>query len=154
MIRRSLATGAAAVGRGLLAGLAGTAAMTVAQTLEMRRSGREASTTPADAAQRVLGIDDFEDEQAHERFSRLMHWGYGTGWGAVRGLLSAAGLGPATATAAHLAVVESTQWTLLPRLELAPPVTEWPVDQARSDLVFHSVYAVATGLAWRILEDA
>jgi len=45
------------IGRGLLAGLAGTAAMTVSSTLEMRLRGRAASSAPADATAKVLGID-------------------------------------------------------------------------------------------------
>ena len=40
---------ATAVGRGLLAGFAGTAAMTVSSTLEARIRGRAASSAPARA---------------------------------------------------------------------------------------------------------
>jgi hypothetical protein len=42
-----LKTIAEAVGKGLVAGLAGTTAMTLSSTLEMKLQGREASTTPA-----------------------------------------------------------------------------------------------------------
>jgi hypothetical protein len=84
---------AADFGKGLFAGLAGTAAMTVSSTLGMKLSGRPASQTPAQAAEEVLGVEP-KDEEA--RFSNLVHWGYGTGWGGVRGLLASAGLpGPA-----------------------------------------------------------
>jgi hypothetical protein len=41
---------AANVGKGLFAGVAGTAMMTVSSTLEMKLSGRGASQTPAEAA--------------------------------------------------------------------------------------------------------
>lgn len=41
-------------GKGLFAGAAGTAAMTVTSTLEMKLSGRGASDTPAQAAEAVL----------------------------------------------------------------------------------------------------
>ncbi|MGI8859153.1 MAG: hypothetical protein ACR2HO_03220 [Rubrobacteraceae bacterium] len=43
---------AANVGKGLFAGVAGTAAMTVSSTLEMKLSGRSASETPAKAAEK------------------------------------------------------------------------------------------------------
>ena len=40
---------------------------------------------------RSLGITSFEDDIARARFNDLSHWGYGTGWGVVRGLLGAPG---------------------------------------------------------------
>lgn len=69
---------AADFGKGLFAGLAGTVAMTVSSTIEMKLSGREASTTPAQAAEKVLDVEP-PDEEAEARFSNLVHWGYGTG---------------------------------------------------------------------------
>ena len=75
------------IARGLLAGLVGTAAMTVSSTLEAKLRGRPFSTAPAEAAAKVLGIKEFRSEAARSRFSNLVHWGYGTGWGAVRGLM-------------------------------------------------------------------
>ena len=44
---------AAAVGKGLFAGVAG---MTASSTLEAKLRGRAASSTPAQAAQKVLGV--------------------------------------------------------------------------------------------------
>ena len=82
---------AADVGKGLFADAIGTAAMTVSSTLEMKIRGRPASSAPADAAAKVLGVEP-KGEKDQARFSNLVHWGYGTGWGAVRGLIGAAGL--------------------------------------------------------------
>jgi hypothetical protein len=82
---------AADFGKGLFAGAAGTAAMTVSSTLEMKLSGRGASQTPAQAAEKVLEVEP-EDEGAEGRFSNLVHWGYGTGWGGVRGFLASTNL--------------------------------------------------------------
>jgi len=82
---------AAAVGIGLAAGLAGTAAMTVSSTVEMKIRGRAASSAPAQAAGKVLGVKP-EGERENKRFATLVHWGYGTGWGAARGILSVLGL--------------------------------------------------------------
>src|SRR5918998_163684 len=80
---------AASVGKGLFAGVAGTAAMTVSSTLEMKIRDRQVSNAPAEAAGKVLGVEPTgESEQA--RFSNLVHWGYGTSWGTVRGLIDAA----------------------------------------------------------------
>ena len=79
------------IGKGVLAGVAGTAAMTVSSTLEAKLRGRSFSTAPAQAAARALGIETFDDGEAYARFSNLVHWGYGTGWGVARGLLRAIG---------------------------------------------------------------
>src|SRR6201997_4315039 len=92
---------ASSIGKGLVAGFAGTAAMTISSTLEAKLRDRAPSSAPARATAKVLGISGFEDGVARARFNDLSHWGYGTGWGVVRGLLDAAGLPPHKATAAH-----------------------------------------------------
>src|SRR3954447_20536193 len=120
---------AATIGKGLLAGVAGTAAMTVSSTLEAKLRGRPSSTAPADAAAKVLGIREFASEDAHSRFSNLVHWGYGTGWGLTRGVLRASGQSPAKATAAHLAALWGSEQVMLPALSVAPPVTMWGRDE-------------------------
>jgi hypothetical protein len=140
-----------AIGRGLLAGLAGTAAMTVSSTVEMRLRGRAGSTAPADAAAKVLGIEAFADDAAKSRFSNIVHWGYGTGWGVVHGLLDRAGLRPATATAGHFAAVWGNEAVMLPLLEVAPPIYRWGMREIAIDAFHHAVYATATGLAYEAL---
>lgn len=67
-------------GKGNFAGVAGTAAMTLSSTIEMKVRGRPASATPAQAAAKVLGVKPV-DEEATARFSTLVHWGYGAGLG-------------------------------------------------------------------------
>ncbi len=144
-----VATGdvAGAIGRGLAAGVVGTAAMTVSSTLEMKVRGREASSAPAAAAAKVLGVEPKSDE-AKARFATLVHWAYGTGWGAVRGVLGAVGLGRSLATPAHLATVWGSELVLLPALGVAPPLREWGARELAIDVFHHAVYATATGLAY------
>jgi hypothetical protein len=144
----SLAT---TIGKGLLAGFAGTAAMTVSSTLEQRLRGRPASSAPADATAKVLGIAAFSDDGAKERFSFLSHWGYGTGWGLVRAGLASAGLSPKAATAAHLAAVWGNEQVMLPTLDVAPPITMWGGKEIAIDVWHHIVYATATGAAYELL---
>jgi hypothetical protein len=91
---------AASVGKGLFAGVAGTAAMTVSSTLEMKIRGRQASSAPAQAASKVLGVEP-TGEAEEARFSNVVHWGYGTSWGAVWGLIDAIGIEGPSATTAH-----------------------------------------------------
>jgi hypothetical protein len=139
------------IGKGLAAGLAGTAAMTVSSTLEARLRNREPSTAPARAAQKVLGIESFESAAAQNRFSNLVHWGYGTGWGVVRAMIGATGAAPPVATAAHLAAVWGQEIVMLPKLGVAPPIAQWSSEEVAIDLFHHVVYATATGIAFEAL---
>jgi hypothetical protein len=142
------------IGRGLVAGFAGTAAMTISSTLEARLRGRAASSAPARATAKVLGIKEFEDDLAKARFSDLSHWSYGTGWGVLRGLLSALGLSQRAATVAHGAAVYGAAQVTLPALEIAPPAIFWPKEEIAIDAFHHAVYAAATGAAFALLEGA
>jgi hypothetical protein len=146
-----LATAACDLGKGLVAGAIGTAAMTVSSTLESRIRGRPPSTAPAEAAAKVLGIAGFADDGARNRFSTLVHWGYGTGWGAPRGLLRTAGLSPPAATAAHMAAIWGSEQVMLPALSVAPPLTQWGGEEVAIDAWHHAVYALATALGFELL---
>lgn len=139
------------IGKGLVAGLAGTAAMTVSSTAEAKLRGRAPSTAPARATAKALGIATFEDAIAQARFNDLSHWGYGTGWGIVRGLLDAAGLPARKATAAHGAAIWGSAQVTLPALDIAPPAIFWPKQEIAIDAFHHTVYALATGLAYQFL---
>jgi len=136
------------VARGLLAGVIGTAAMTVSSTVEQRLRGREASTAPADAAMKVLGIEGFCDDGAKSRFSNAVHWTYGTAWGVPRALLDAAGVDGAAATAAHGAALWGFEQVTLPALGVAPPLPEWGAAEIAIDALHHVVYAVTTSVAY------
>ena len=142
---------AADVGKGLFAGVVGTAAMTVSSTLEMKIRDRPGSSAPAEAAGKVLGVEPKgETEQA--RFSNMVHWGYGTSWGAVRGLIGAAGLEGPGAAAAHLGLVWGTEQVMLPALGVAPPFWRWGVKEVAIDTLHHLVYAGATSVAYAFLD--
>lgn len=142
---------AEAIGRGLVAGLAGTAAMTVSSTLEARVRGRGDSDTPAQAIETVVGADGFVSQDAKTRTNQLAHWGYGTSLGAIRGLLDCVGLGRNAADVAFHAAVWGAEQTMLPAMDLAPPATQWGGKEIASDLMHHTVYSLATNLAYRVL---
>ncbi len=148
---KTLDTLASSIGKGLLAGFAGTAAMTVSSTLEARLRHRAASSAPARATAKMLGIKEFDSDLAQARFNDLSHWGYGTGWGVVRGLLAATGMSPKAATAAHGAAIYGAAQVTLPALEIAPPAIFWPKEEIAIDAWHHAVYAAATGLAYELI---
>jgi hypothetical protein len=138
---------ATAIGRGLVAGLAGTAAMTISSTVEARLRGRAFSTAPARATAKALGIREFDSDLAQARWSDLSHWGYGTGWGVVRGLLGALPMSPRAATVVHGAAIYGAAQVTLPALEIAPPSIFWGAREVAIDAFHHAIYAAVTGAA-------
>jgi hypothetical protein len=148
---KALTKTASAIGDGLVAGFLGTAAMTVSSTIEARLRHRAASSAPARATAKALGIAEFENDLAKARFNDLSHWGYGTGWGVVRGILGSTGMPATKATAAHGAAVWGSAAVTLPALDVAPPFVFWGREEVAIDVFHHAVYAVATGLAYELV---
>jgi hypothetical protein len=140
------------IGKGVVAGLAGTVAMTVSSTMEQKLRRRPPSLAPAEAAEKVLGIGTFASEAAEKRFSTLVHWGYGTGLGVLRGVLRTMGLSPRAATAAHYAAMYGGNQVTLPALDVAPPFLKWGAEEIAIDAWHHLVYVLATGLAYELLD--
>jgi hypothetical protein len=139
-----------AASRGLLAGLAGTAAMTLSQAIEQRLSGRSGSTTPAEGVARATGIAPGTDT-ARNRLNVVAHWAYGTGWGLARTLLDLAGARGPLATATHLAAVLGAEQVLTPTLGLGKPTPAYGVTATLTDLAHHVVYAAAVGTVFDAL---
>jgi hypothetical protein len=144
-----------AVTRGLMAGVVGTAAMTVAQTAYLKARGEEPSSTPAEVGRRIVeGV--LQREVPEERMGTLnnvMHWLYGTSWGAVYGLLHASRRsGPIRDGTAFFALVWGASLVHLPAMGLAPPVWEYPPEGLASDVGFHVVYGMTVAAAYEVLD--
>jgi hypothetical protein len=152
-VRKLVRTVAEDVGKGLVAGLIGTAALPASSTAEAKLRKRVPSSAPARATAKVLGIKEFEDDIAAARFNDLSHWGYGTSWGALRGLLAATGMPARAATALHGAAIYGSAQVTLPALEIAPPVVFWPKEEIAIDAFHHLVYATATGMAYELISN-
>jgi hypothetical protein len=150
-VTRTLGEMAAAAGAGALAGLAGTAAMTLSSSVEATVRGREPSDAPARAAGALLRVRP-RDEQGKKRFSTAVHWGYGTGWGAARGLIGVAGLRGPAAAAAHLGAVWGGEQIVLPATGVSGPAWTWEAKEVAVDLFHHAVYAVATSATYELLD--
>ncbi|MDQ3946950.1 MAG: hypothetical protein M3357_17700 [Actinomycetota bacterium] len=139
------------VGRGLAAGMVGTAAITASMALERKLRGEPENTMAADAAEEVLHIEP-EGKQGKLRLARSVHWIYGTAWGGARGLLGALGLRGPAGDAAHFAAVSGTAMVMPPALGVAPPPQDQPPAAMASSAVHHLIYALATGATYRALE--
>jgi len=137
--------------KGMVAGVAGTAAMTAAQSLEMRLSHRAPSLVPGEVASRLLRIKARGERK--RRLSTAMHWGHGVFGGAVRGLLAATGAGGPTAGALHFALLWSTDVTLYRALGIAPAPWRWDPQDLVTDLFHKGVYAGVTNVVFEALRD-
>lgn len=142
---------AGALGKGLLAGLAGTVAITLSQMIEMKISGRKPSDAPVKVASQITGITPDNDNQK-ELLNNGVHFAYGTSWGVVRGLLGLAGLKGLPATLVHFGAIWATEVLMLPKYDVAPPVTEQEPKSVAVDVLHHAVYAIAAGIAYETLD--
>lgn len=140
----------AAIGKGLIAGAAGTVAITLSQMIEMRITKRKPSDAPVKAVKKTLHIEPEPGNKG--AFADEVHWVYGSSWGVFRGLLSLAGLTGFAATTAHMAAIWGTAITIEPKLDIAPPITEWEPKDIAVDFFHHAVYALVAGLVYDAID--
>ncbi len=133
--------------KGALAGLIGTAAMTAAQTAEMRVTGREPSLVPGRVASKLLRLQP-KDDAALSRISIGMHWTHGMTMGTVRALLGRTGLRGPGALAAHFALMWSGDVMLYKALGIAAWPWQWSLEELAPDLLHKGVYAAVTSAAY------
>jgi hypothetical protein len=152
----------AAVGRGLAAGVAGTAAMTAYQLAVRKARGQRLDTpvprtwaeAPAPAqvvkkAAEVVGKPRAVTKKDVPRLTNAMHWSYGTWWGIVYGL-AARRAQPSAVTGA--AVLGASLWGAA-YAELAPlgiyePPWKYPPQELALDLSYHLVYGAGVAAVW------
>ena len=138
------ASATAAVGRGVLAGVAGTVMMTAFQKLiEMPITGRGDSYAPANFAERILGVHPTSTEK-RKRLNYAAHFALGGMWGSAYGIAAAAGLRGRRATNAVFATVYTGDFLLNTALGLYKP-KQWSAQDWVVDVVDKYVQARTTG---------
>ncbi|WP_199501946.1 hypothetical protein [Mucilaginibacter conchicola] len=140
-----------AIGKGLLAGLAATAAMTLSQSIEMKITKRESSDAPLKVAGDVSGVAPASPEEK-PKLNQEIHWSYGTAWGVARGLIGLTGLKGLPATLLHFGAVWGTALVMLPKHDAAKPIDEQKPKDIAIDVLHHGVYALAAGLVYDALD--
>jgi len=139
-----------AIGKGLLAGLAATAAITISQMIEMKITKRKPSDAPVKIAKETVGAEPASGEK--QKMSEELHWAYGTTWGVARGIIALTGLKGWPATVAHFAAIWGTSMIMLPSFNAAPPVTEEEPKAIAIDALHHAVYAIVAGITYDALD--
>ena len=140
------------IGRGVVAGVAGTVVMTAFQKLvEMPLTGRGDSYAPANVAEKVLPVRA-RTAQGRRRLNNATHMMLGTMWGAAYGLAARKGLRGQRAVNTVFGVVYTGDVLLNTALGLYRP-TRWSSRDWLIDVVDKYVQAQATGAVFdRILD--
>jgi hypothetical protein len=141
----------AALGRGLVAGAVGTAAMTVPERLQMAVPGREGSQVPGEGGAGLLPEKDQESATDVAQLNTTVHWAHGVTMGALRGALDVAGLRGPQASMAHFALLWGGDAALYRALGVADVPWHWASDQLATDLLHKGVYAAVTGVVYDAL---
>jgi hypothetical protein len=156
---------AAGIGRGVLAGVAGTAVMTAYQLAVARARGKPLSTpvprtwadapAPAQVAKKAadaLGKGRRITKKQVPLLTNVMHWAYGVGWGAAYGGVAAA-VG-ASAVGGGLVFgtgVWAASYGELVPLGIYKPPWAYPAEEVALDLSYHLVYGAAVAGAYAAL---
>lgn len=151
---RALLRGA---GIGVLAGLAGTTAMTIAQGAAFAVTDVEPSQTPAAVADRLKRrAGRGRLKRRHRRAANQgMHWLYGTSWGIPYGLFAAGGPVPPEASGPVFGLlVWGAGLAQLPALGVAEPPWKRSPASLASEAFFHVVYGMGAGAVVRALSRA
>lgn len=157
------------LGRGFVAGIAGTAAITTASTAdqlvtEAIHAGKEkrkanldwvnAIVSPwsfsAGVVSKIFGITPI-DPQHERRLSVMAHWEYGSSWGLSLAAMRALGLRGAPAMGMLLAGQLTAELAVMPSFKLFSPPTQWGRRAIVSSVYQHAIYAIAAVSAFEWL---
>ena len=140
-----------AIGKGLLAGIAATAAMTLSQMIEMKITKRGPSNATLKVAGDAAGVKPATEEDK-QQLSQELHWSYGTAWGVARGLIGLTGLKGLPATLVHFGAVWGTALIMLPKHDAAKPINQQQPKEIAIDVLHHGIYAITAGLVYDALD--
>jgi hypothetical protein len=152
---------------GVVAGLAGTAAITVAQLAGKRLQGERLDTPvphrwadappPARVAKRAAELVGHGSKVTRDdvpRLTNVVHWLYGLTWGLGYGLV-AGRLRPSTLAGAGAlsGAVWAASYAELVPLGIQKPPWKYPVGELSLDVSYHAVYGAAVAATFSLLEQ-
>jgi hypothetical protein len=151
---------------GLVAGVAGTGAMTAYQLGVAKLRGQplgtpvpdswEEAPAPAQAAKKVVAAVGQGERVTRGQVPLLtnaMHWLYGTGWGVVyAAAFRRTGMPPLPGGLAFGAGVWGASYAELVPAGIYEPPWRYPAQELALDLSYHLVYGLALAGAYAVLE--
>jgi hypothetical protein len=135
--------------RSVLAGTAGTAALTLSYTVERRlrrASGSldyDDSLVPGQIVVSILHLPHVTQREDYD-VGMALRWSYGSAFGLAHGLLRRRVSEPA-ATVIFGSILMSATLSLFPLLGRTPPPWRWPPGYLATSLATHAVYAGTVG---------
>ncbi len=132
------------IGQGILAGLAGVAAMTLAEKLEQLITRRPNSYVPAHTLERLLGLPHKPDRERWG-LNHAMHWGQGIAAGVIRAFMASRGVRGPFASFMFTGMRLSIDQTLENATGVGSPPWTWPRNEQIIDVFHKGVYAFTTG---------
>jgi hypothetical protein len=130
---------------GMVAGLAGAAAMTLGEKLEQRFTHRPDSYVPAVTLGRLLGVRDEVAERSWG-LNVTMHVGQAVALGVVRAMMAEGGLRGVTTSVGFTGLRLMNDQTLENYTGAGAPPSTWPRNELVVDVLHKSVYGIVTGL--------
>jgi hypothetical protein len=137
--------------RSVVAGTAGTAAMTLAYALEHRLRRRvegpldyDDGLVPGAIVANVMHLGAVS-ERTDAELGTALRWGYGSAFGLWHGILRRR-LGEPWASIAFGATLMSATFSLFPLLGKTPPPWRWAPDVLATSIGTHVVYVTAVAL--------
>jgi hypothetical protein len=145
--------------RSVVAGTAGTAALTLAYAVERRLRPTvvgsldyDDSLVPGAIVANVLHLGAVSSRTEAE-LGTALRWGYGSVFGVWHGILRHR-LREPWASAAFGATLMSATFSLFPILGRTPPPWRWPLDVLATSVATHVAYVTAVATADRVLLTA
>jgi hypothetical protein len=130
--------------KGIVAGVAGVAAMTLAEKLEQAITRRPNSYVPAHTLERLLGLKRKPDRE-RVALNHVMHWGQGVMAGVIRALMASRGVRGPFASFMFTGMRLSIDQTLENATGVGAPPWTWPRNEQIIDIMHKGVYAFTTG---------
>ncbi len=134
--------------RSVVAGSAGTLALTLAYATERRVRRRhrgqldyDDSLVPGQIVASIMHLPHVTDREENE-LGLALRWGYGSVFGIWHGILHRRFSEPAASTLFGTTLMSATV-TLFPLLGRTPPPWRWPKDVMATSLATHIAYVVA-----------
>ncbi|MBA2475365.1 MAG: hypothetical protein H0V40_05355 [Actinobacteria bacterium] len=161
-----------AAGRGLAAGIVGTAVMTAYQEAKSRLSsdsgesedgGDEGEQTWEDAPEpakigKRISEGMFKRKLSSEHIdltNTIVHWAYGTGWGMLYGLTQGTARGRVIPRGLLFGTaVWGSAYVLLPAMKLYKPLWKYPPSTLAADWAQHAVYGLGVAAGYRAIDPA
>ena len=128
--------------QGLVAGIAGVAAMTLAEKIEQAFTKRPNSYVPGKTLKRLLAQPA---EPVNDATNWAMHWGQGILLGAVRGIMAKNGFRGPVGSFLFMNLRLLNDQTLENATGVGALPWTWPKDEQAIDLIHKGIYAFVTG---------